>query len=154
MISDLGFQISAIIQAWKLPKSEIRTPKLHQQLNRLLHNLLKGLQELRPSSTIHYPVIAGKGHFHDVAHHDFAIFHDWFFKNPAYSHDTGIGWIDDGGKFVDTKHTQVRNGEGIALHFIWLQFTFFGLTRQGFHLGIDLGHGFHVRITNHRNQQS
>jgi hypothetical protein len=27
MISDLGFQISVAFQAWKLPKSEIRTPK-------------------------------------------------------------------------------------------------------------------------------
>lgn len=30
MISDLGFQISVAFQAWKPPKSEIRTPKLYQ----------------------------------------------------------------------------------------------------------------------------
>jgi hypothetical protein len=43
MISDLGFQISAAFQTWKLPKPEIRTPKLYQQLDRLLHNFLKRL---------------------------------------------------------------------------------------------------------------
>jgi hypothetical protein len=50
-----------------------------------------------------------------MTRHNGSVFNNGGFLDPANSKYTGIGWIDDGRKFLNSKHAKVGYGKGISL---------------------------------------
>src|SRR6266404_1951516 len=85
-----------------------------EKIERVLHDLLKGLQELGPDCTVDYPMIAGHRDAHSLADDNLTIVHHGFGGRRAYCQNRSFRWIDHRGELVNAKHSQIADRESRA----------------------------------------
>jgi hypothetical protein len=121
-----------------------------QQLQRILHHLLKLANPFTTNSTINNLMIKASSNRYLVIPlyrgAFFALDGDSDLLGGADSEDAGLWWVDDGGKSVDCGvHAHVADGEGSALVFFRLELAVSGALSEVFNLG---GDGFETETFN------
>ena len=81
---------------------------LYHQEDWVLEAFLHILKELGTDGTIHCAVIAGEGHLHACADHEFTVIvDDRYFLHCATGEDARFGWVDHSLEVVDAIHSEV-----------------------------------------------
>ena len=123
-------QISHQVQI-RRPSFVVRT--LQQQI-RFFQPRSQISHEAGGGCAIDHTVISGKRDLHRWANHQATITGHWCINDTANRKNGALWRIDDSGKAVDAKHSQVRNGKRAAPQFLGREFALagaFGCVAQG-----------------------
>src|SRR6266498_984675 len=82
-----------------------------EEIERVLHDLLKGLQELGSDGAVDYTMIAGHCDAHRLTNDNLVITDDWFGGHSADCQNRSFRWIDHGGELINAEHSQIADRE-------------------------------------------
>src|SRR5947208_10658304 len=89
---------------------EARAPEsVKKKIQRILHYLLEGLEELGASCTVDHAMIARQGDTHRLPDGNLAVSDNWLRRHRAHGQDRAFWGINYGGKLLNPEHAQVAD---------------------------------------------
>src|SRR5436309_2054175 len=126
---------------------------LSEQVERILQNLLEGLEELRAGRAVNDAVVAGHRDSHQLAHDDLAVADDRPGRHRADGEDGGLRRVDDRRELVYAEHAEVAYREGRAGVLFGLEASAARALGKLAHLARDLPDRLRVRAAHDRSYQ-
>src|SRR5947209_550712 len=146
---DVGGRLFRFVRAHRLPREQ----DLSEQVERVLQNLLEGLEELRAGRAVNDAVVAGHRDAHQLADDDLAVADDRAGRHRADGEDGGLRRVDDRRELVYAEHAEVADGEGRAGVLFGLELAAARALGQPAHLAGDLADRLRVRPAHHGRYQ-
>src|SRR5262245_43670506 len=95
----------------------------NKEVQGIFHYLFECLQELCADGAVNDAMIAGHREAHRLSNRDLVFPYDRLRRHCADGKDSALGRINDRGKLLDPKHSQIADREGCAGVLFRLQFA-------------------------------
>jgi len=115
---------------------------LDEHEGRVLKEALDFREEFGADCSVDHAVVATEADVHAKAGNDLPVLNDGLFDGSTDTEDGGLWRVDDGVEGFDAPRSEVGDGDGAAVKFVWLELFLASANGHVLDLAGDLEEGF------------